>query len=124
MRVVFALICALAFTALVGPAKAGGYYYYGDGGYYGGGCCYRNVVVVPPQRVVHSLPGAYLPYGIHYGRPVTIYHSHEPYRVVRQTEHDFYTTIADYAQASCHWQQVLLRAGKNLWVWGVKTDCW
>jgi hypothetical protein len=26
---------------------------------------------------------------------VYIYHSHEPYRVVRQTEHDFYTTIAD-----------------------------
>jgi hypothetical protein len=124
MRIAFALVCALALAALVGPAKAGDYYY--AGGYYGGGCCNRAVVVEapPPRRVVHSLPGAYSIYGIPTGRYVTLYPSTERRRVVRQTEHDFYTTVADYAQMDCHWQQVPLRAGKSLWVWGVKTDCW
>ncbi len=123
MRFAFATFCALAFAALVGPAKAGDYYY--SGGYRAGGCCTRGVVVeAPPSRIVHSLPGAYSIYGIPTGRYVTIYPSTERRRVVRQTEHDFYTTVADYAQARCHWQQVPLRAGKSFWVWGVKTDCW
>lgn len=119
MRIAFALICSLVLAALVGPAKAGGYY--DGGGYYSSGCCYRTAV--PHRRHVRSLPGAYSPYGIHYGRPVAIYPS-EPHRVVRFSEHDFYTTVADYAQARCHWQQVPLRAGKSFWVWGVKTDCY
>jgi hypothetical protein len=112
------LICSLVLVALIGPAMAGDY---GGTGWYRGECCAR---IAAPARTVRSMPGAYYPYGIHYGRQVAIYPEVEPHRVVRFSEHDFYTSVADYAQARCHWQQVPLRAGATFWVWGVKTDCW
>jgi hypothetical protein len=122
MRIAFALICSFVFTSLfsfASPAKAGEY-----GGRYvwtSGSCCYQKVV--RHQRAVRYLPAdACRPYGVYCTRPRV--DAYRPERVVRFSEFDFYTTVADYAEARCHWQEMPLRAGRSLWVWGVKTDCY
>jgi hypothetical protein len=124
MRVAFILICSLVFASLsafVSPAKAGEY-----GGHYvwtSGSCCHQKVV--RHQRDVrYLLAGACRPYGVYCTRPRVYAYRPEPRRVVRFSEFDFYTTVADYAEARCHWREVPLRAGRSFWVWGVKTDCY
>ena len=120
MRIAFVLFCSLVLTVLVGPARAGDY-----GGRYvwtSGSCCYQNVV--RHQRAVRYLPAGARPYGVYYTRPRVHAYRPERYRVVRFSEFDFYATVADYAEARCHWQELPLRAGRSFWVWGVKTDCY
>jgi len=124
MRIAFVLFCSIVLASLgsfVNPAKAGEY-----GGrhvWYSSSCCYQKVV--RRQRDVRYLPaGADRPYGVYYARPRVHAYRPERYRVVRFSEFDFYTTVADYAEARCHWQEVPLRAGRSFWVWGVKTDCY
>jgi hypothetical protein len=124
MRIAFVLICSFVFTSLcslVSPANAGDY----GGRYvrYSGGCCYQKVVRQP--RGIRYLPAeTYRPYGVYYERPAVYVHRPVRQRLVRFSEFDFYTTVADYTEAHCYWQEVPLRAGRSFWVWGVKTDCY